>query len=139
MKKYSARNFIGVDSSQEGLKDGRVTQVVELTPGVEKDSDEVVGEGATSSGFWIIDSIIPSSGSTTLILVVRTRVWSEAEFLADTTTSSSSIITSPSWEAAEEKVALSFFILSFVCASRDVRSVLLRESRERERGIEVVS
>ena len=113
--------------------------MVELTPGVEKDSDEVVGEGATSSGFWIIDSIIPSSGSTTLILVVRTRVWSEAEFLADTTTSSSSIITSPSWEAAEEKVALSFFILSFVCASRDVRSVLLRESRERERGIEVVS
>ena len=115
--------------------------MVELTPGVEKDSDEVVGEGTTSSGFWIIDSIIPSSGSTTLILVVRTRVWSEAEFLADTTTSSSSIITSPSWEAAEEKVALSFFILSFVCASRDVRSVLLRESRERERekGIEVVS
>ena len=108
--------------------------MVELTPGVEKDSDEVVGELlATSSGFWIIDSIIPSSGSTTLILVVRTRVWSEAEFLADTTTSSSSIITSPSWEAAEEKVALSFFILSFVCASRDVRSVLLRESRERER------
>ena len=108
--------------------------MVELTPGVEKDSDEVVGEVvATSSGFWIIDSIIPSSGSTTLILVVRTRVWSEAEFLADTTTSSSSIITSPSWEAAEEKVALSFFILSFVCASRDVRSVLLRESRERER------
>ena len=107
--------------------------MVELTPGVEKDSDEVVGEGTTSSGFWIIDSIIPSSGSTTLILVVRTRVWSEAEFLADTTTSSSSIITSPSWEAAEEKVALSFFILSFVCASRDVRSVLLRGSRERER------
>ena len=111
--------------------------MVELTPGVEKDSDEVVGELlATSSGFWIIDSIIPSSGSTTLILVVRTRVWSEAEFLADTTTSSSSghsSITSPSWEAAEEKVALSFFILSFVCASRDVRSVLLRESRERER------
>ena len=114
--------------------------MVELTPGVEKDSDEVVGEVvATSSGFWIIDSIIPSSGSTTLILVVRTRVWSEAEFLADTTTSSSSIITSPSWEAAEEKVALSFFILSLVCASRDVRSVLLRESREREKGIEVVS
>ena len=110
--------------------------MVELTPGVEKDSDEVVGEGTTSSGFWIIDSIIPSSGSTTLILVVRTRVWSEAEFLADTTTSSSSghsSIISPSWEAAEEKVALSFFILSFVCASRDVRSVLLRESRERER------
>ena len=108
--------------------------MVELTPGVEKDSDEVVGELlTTSSGFWIIDSIIPSSGSTTLILVVRTRVWSEAEFRADTTTSSSSIITSPSWEAAEEKVALSFFILSFVCASRDVRSVLLRESRERER------
>ena len=111
--------------------------MVELTPGVEKDSDDVVGELlTTSSGFWIIDSIIPSSGSTTLILVVRTRVWSEAEFLADTTTSSSSghsSIISPSWEAAEEKVALSFFILSLVCARRDVRSVLLRESRERER------
>lgn len=84
-----------------------------------------------SSGFCIIDSIIPSRGSTTLILVVLTRGRSEAWVLADTTTSSSSGHSSLPISSGE-KLALSFFIWPLVCARRSVKSVLLRESRDRK-------